>query len=51
MTVCHRHIRVQVKAFDLFLLLPSGNYRLRLFIITVSYAIPLLIHLIIAVKT
>ena len=49
-TVCHRHIRVQVKAFDFFLLLPSGNYRLRLFIITVSYAISLMIHLIIAVK-
>ena len=31
---CHRHIRMQVKSFDFFLLLPSGNYRLRLFFIS-----------------
>ena len=49
----HRNIRVEVKALYLwlFLLLPSGDNRFRLFVVTVADTNTLVIHFLIAVKT
>ena len=49
----HRNIRVEVKALYLwlFLLLPSGYNRFRLFVVTVADTNTLVIHFLITVKT